>query len=190
MLPIDRQKQILTWLENEKSLRVTTISQRLDVSEMTVYRDLNPLIKQNKVIKTSSGVTLSTPAAVPTDNCPYCLKPSSGKLSVQIIKENQQIENACCAHCALMRYQDIKNNVSQVICRDFLKDTTINAKAATFLIDADLDLNCCEPQPIIFASRKQAKQFQKGFGGKIYNFQEAIQMILKEMKVDCCCCEE
>jgi DeoR/GlpR family transcriptional regulator of sugar metabolism len=40
------------------ALRVSEISKRLDVSEMTVYRDIKPLIEQQKVLKTVNGITL------------------------------------------------------------------------------------------------------------------------------------
>ncbi|UOQ92054.1 DeoR family transcriptional regulator [Halobacillus shinanisalinarum] len=187
MLPIERQQQILTWLELEETLRVTELSKRLGVSEMTVYRDLRPLIEQQQVVKTSNGITL-IPQTFGTSNlCSYCHKDSNSRLSVQLIKLNQQVENTCCAHCGLLRYKDIEAEVSQIISRDFLKDTTISAKAATFLLNTDIQLNCCQPQVIVFDSMKQAKQFQTGFGGNIYNFAEAIKAIKEEMdgKIDC-----
>ncbi|WP_233269560.1 nitrous oxide reductase accessory protein NosL [Alteribacillus sp. YIM 98480] len=156
---------------------------------MTVYRDLKPLIQQKKIVKTSSGIALWTSMeTAPPAGCPYCQKEATGRLGVQIIKENRQVESACCAHCALLRYQNIKDEVVQITCRDFLKNKTISAKVATYLIDADLDLNCCEPQPIVFSSRNQAEQFQKGFGGKVYNFQEAMHVINAKMSGNSCSC--
>jgi DeoR family transcriptional regulator, copper-sensing transcriptional repressor len=186
MIPFERQQQILTWLEKEKTLRVSEISKRLGVSEMTVYRDLKPLIEQQKVVKTSKGIALAPQTfASSSTTCSYCLKSSNTKLSVQIIKSNLQVEHTCCAHCGLLRYKDIEKEVSQIICRDFLKDTTISAKMATFLLNPDLDLNCCQPQVIAFESLKQAKQFQLGFGGEILNFIEAINAITEEMHKIC-----
>ncbi|SDH51949.1 DeoR family transcriptional regulator [Alteribacillus bidgolensis] len=187
MLPIERQQQILTWLEQEGTLRVSEISKRLDVSEMTVYRDLKPLIKQQKVIKTSNGITCTPQHHISANICSYCNKNSNTKLSVQLIKLNQQVEHTCCAHCGLLRYQAIEKEVSQIICYDFLKDTTISAKMATFLLNADVHLNYCQPQVITFDSLKQAKQFQLGFGGNIYNFEEAIKVIMEEMNGKTCC---
>jgi len=55
MLPIERKQQILTWLQEEETLRVAEISERLEVSEMTVYRDIASLVKEQKVLKTSNG---------------------------------------------------------------------------------------------------------------------------------------
>ncbi|MEK4029686.1 DeoR family transcriptional regulator [Pseudobacillus sp. FSL P4-0506] len=187
MLPIERQQQILTWLEKEETLRVSDISKRLEVSEMTVYRDLKPLIDQQKVFKTSNGITLIANSYVSSNTCSYCYKDANTRLSVQLIKKNQHVEKACCPHCGLLRFQDIENDVSQIICHDFLKDTTISAKTASFLLNADINLNCCQPQVIAFESTKQAKQFQLGFGGQIYRFREAIQAITSEMHDKGCC---
>jgi len=186
MLPLERQEQILTWLEKEQNLRVSEISKRLGVSEMTVYRDIKSLIDQRKIIKTSKGISLPNRSPVASTTCSYCLKNTNTKLSMQIIKSSLQVEHTCCAHCGLLRYKDIEEEVSQIICRDFLKDMTISAKMATFLINPDLNLNCCQPQVIAFESFKEAKQFQLGFGGDIMNFVEAISAITKEMNRVCC----
>ncbi|MFD6210965.1 DeoR family transcriptional regulator [Peribacillus sp. NPDC060253] len=187
MLPIDRQQQILTWLQQEETLRVSDISKRLEVSEMTVYRDLKPLIDQRKVFKTSNGIALIAQSYMSSNHCSYCYKDSNTRLSVQLINKNQHVEHACCPHCGLLRFQEIENDISHIICHDFLKDTTISAKLATFLINADINLNCCQPQVIAFESIKQAKQFQLGFGGQIYSFKKAIQAIKIEMHGKDCC---
>lgn len=187
MLPIERQQQILAWLEQEGTLRVSVISKRLDVSEMTVYRDLQPLIEKQKVHKTSNGITLTATSYTPADTCAYCYKNANTRMAFQIIKKNQQVEQTCCAHCGLLRYRDIQTEVAQIICRDYLKDTTISAKMAIYLLKADIQLNCCEPQAIAFDNLTQAKQFQAGFGGEICNFEQAIDRITAEMNGSGCC---
>jgi nitrous oxide reductase accessory protein NosL len=58
---------------------------------------------------------------------------------------------------------------------------------AFFLFDSDFNLNCCDPQALAFGSRKQAEQFQKGFGGVILRFEEAIEEVEKRMKGDLGC---
>ncbi|MFI8684519.1 DeoR family transcriptional regulator [Rossellomorea sp. NPDC077527] len=187
MLPIDRQEQILTWLKEEGTLRVSDISSRLDVSEMTVYRDLKPLMEANKIRKTSNGISTMESHSLPADTCMYCLKPTTSRRSVQLVKKDHTIEQTCCPHCGLLRYEDIKEDVVQILCRDFLTDMTISGKTATYLIGADLNLNCCQPQVIAFESRKQAGQFQTGFGGKLHNLQEAITAISTDMQGSGCC---
>ncbi|TVX94100.1 DeoR family transcriptional regulator [Paenibacillus agilis] len=186
MLPIERRQQILTWVEQEGSLRVSDISSRLHVSEMTVYRDIKPLIDEQKVIKTSNGIAAlphrQAVSAVPT--CTYCYKTANTRYSVKLITKSQQIEHTCCAHCALLRYEDVECDV--ILCHDFLTDTTISAKMATFLFHADVNINCCQPTILTFDSYQQAMKFQTGFGGEIYRFEEAVQTLKQQMNAQSC----
>lgn len=189
MIPIERQKQILTWLKEEGTLSIAEISQRLSVSEMTIYRDIKPLVEENKINKTSGGIAL-VPVTNPSPNaCSYCLKEINHRHPVQIITKQQQVEQFCCPHCGLLRFKDIEDHVSQIICRDFLLNTTISARLAYFLLDADFQLHCCEPQVLTFESLNYAEKFQKGFGGTIYRFDEAVEEIHQRMngKTGCGC---
>ncbi|OAH59698.1 MULTISPECIES: DeoR family transcriptional regulator [Bacillaceae] len=188
MLPRERQQQILIWMEEEGALRVSEISKRLTVSTATVYSDIKPLVEQQLILKSLNGIYyLPKKTHVSSYVCSYCNKQSNTRLSVQLIKLNQRIEHTCCAHCGLLRYQQIGKEVSQIICYDFLKDTMISAKIATYVINSDIHLNSCQPQVITFESVKKAKQFQSGFGGSIHNFEEAIQVMLEEKNGDRCC---
>jgi DeoR family transcriptional regulator, copper-sensing transcriptional repressor len=187
LLPIERQNQIVTWLNEEGTLSIAEISKRLNVSEMTVYRDIKPLLEENKINKTSGGVSLVSMVNVSPNACTYCLKEMNNRHPMQIITNYQVVEQFCCPHCGLLRYKDIEKNVSQIICRDFLQNTTISAKLAYFLLDADFNLNCCQPQVLTFDSLKYAEQFQKGFGGTIFRFEQAVEEISKRMSGDCGC---
>lgn len=186
MLPIERRKQILTWLEEVESLRVADISERLMVSEMTVYRDIAILVKDQSVLKTSNGISLIENTPDVSQGCAYCTKTIHNRLAVQFILTNQEIEQTCCMHCGLLRFNEIEARVSQVICRDFLKDTTLSAKRAIFLLESQLQMNCCQPEILAFASREQAQQFQKGFGGQLMTFHEASIAIEKAMNEQVC----
>jgi DeoR family transcriptional regulator, copper-sensing transcriptional repressor len=181
MLPIERQNQILIWLHEEGTLSIADISQRLNVSEMTVYRDIKPLLEKNNITKTSGGVSLATVSTPSPNACSYCLKEMNNRHPMQIITTHQQVEQLCCPHCGLLRYKDIENHVSQIICRDFLQNTTISAKVAYFLLDSDFNLNCCQPQVLTFDSLLYAEKFQKGFGGTILQFEQAVEEIPKKM---------
>lgn len=181
MLPIERRQQLLKWLNQEGSLAITEISNRLQVSEMTVYRDIKPLLDEKVVIKTSRGISLAPILNGSSNTCSYCLKEMNNRHPVQIITYDLRVEQLCCPHCGLLRYKDIEKDVSQIICRDFLQNSTISAKIAYYLMDADFNLNCCQPQVLTFESLKQAEQFQKGFGGVVLLFEEAITEIHKRM---------
>jgi len=187
MLPIERQQQILDWLEKEGPLKVSAISSRLGISEMTVYRDIQSLVEEQKVEKTSNGVALKTVVSTAADTCSYCFKKADTRLAFQLIKTNHQVEQACCAHCGLLRYRDIADEVAYIIGKDYLTDTTFNAKTGTFLMNAEIKLHCCEPQLIPFANSNQATRFQLGFGGESYPFEEAVESLAKEMGSGPCC---
>lgn len=187
MLPIERQQQILDWLKKEGALKVSALSSRLGISEMTVYRDIQSLVEEQKVEKTSNGVALKTAVSTVADTCSYCFKKADTRLAFQLIKTNNQVEQACCAHCGLLRYRDIADEVAYVIGKDYLTDITFNAKTGTFLMSAEIKLNCCEPQLIPFANSNQAIRFQLGFGGESYPFEEAVERLAKEMGSGPCC---
>jgi len=182
MLPIERREQIVTWLKQEGALSISEISQRLKVSEMTVYRDIKPLLDDKKISKTSGGISLIPTSNATSNTCTYCLKESNNRHPVQIITNDLRVEQLCCPHCGLLRYKDIEKDVSQIICRDFLLNSTISAKMAYYLLDTDFNLTCCQPQVLTFETLKHAEQFQKGFGGMVLRFEEAVVEIQKRMK--------
>lgn len=105
MLPIKRQQQILTWLEQEGTLRVSEISERLGVSEMTVYQDIKPLIDEHKVSKTSKGITLVAQTPNLLNRCVYCLKEPNSRMSVQLIKKTNKLSKLV---VPIVLYCDIK----------------------------------------------------------------------------------
>ena len=181
LLPVERQQQILTWIEEEGALKVSEASRRLGVSEMTVYRDIQPLTEQGKILKTSNGLTRASLPSVRADHCIYCGKGTDNRFAVQLIRADHGVEQACCAHCGLLRYGDIRGEVAQIICRDYLTDTTIGGRSASFLIGADVRLNCCEPQVLVFSSLRDAERFRSGFGGELYHLDDAITAINNQM---------
>lgn len=189
MILKERQQQILTWLNEEESVSISEISKRLKVSEMTIYRDIKPLLDEKKIIKTSGEISLMPSSTVSLHTCSYCLKGLNNRHPVQIITHDLLVEQLCCPHCGLLRYKDIEESVSQIICHDFLQNTTISAKMAYFLMDADFNLNCCQPQVLVFESLKYAEQFQKGFGGTVYQFGQAVEEIRSRMNGRPGCCK-
>lgn len=147
---------------------------------MTIHRDLKPLLDEGFVTKTFGGIML-------TDHqhnqklCIYCNRPFQERLSYRLILTNNDTEIACCAHCGLLRYKQLTDQVVQAICRDFLRETTINAQKAWYVFDTTLDIGCCNPQVLPFEWKQHAKRFTKGFGGIVYPFNEAIEFVTQKM---------
>ncbi|HLR69537.1 DeoR family transcriptional regulator [Virgibacillus alimentarius] len=183
MLPIDRQNQIKKLIKKKQTLKISELSEMLDVSEMTIHRDLRPLIESGDVIKTFGGVTIAQKhkSSANPEECTVCQRSINERMAYRLILPNNQVETACCAHCGLLRHRQLNEQVVQALCYDFLKQTTISAPLAWFVMDTSLHLGCCQPQVLPFEWRDHAEKFVHGFGGNVYPFHEALEIVFKKM---------
>lgn len=183
MLPVERVRRMKELITSKETMKISELSKELGVSEMTIHRDLKPLVEEGLVMKTFGGVSLAKTAQIQmSDMCVYCSRPVQTKLAYRLILPNDKIEVACCAHCGLLRHKQIEDKVVQAICSDFLRQTTISAHLASFIMDTSIDIGCCQPQVLAFEWKEHAEKFVKGFGGQIYSFQEAIDAVIGKMK--------
>lgn len=189
MLPAERQYQIKTLLTNNKTMKISDLSSKLGVSDMTIHRDLKPLINDGFIIKTFGGVTLNE-VTVQTNKdpvtCVICHREYDDRLAYRLISANDKIEIACCAHCGLIRHRQIAENVIQAMCHDFLTQTTISAPSAWYVMNTSINIGCCQPQVLTFELKEQALKFIKGFGGNVYQFNEAIEVVHEQMNCNSC----
>lgn len=184
MLPIERQNLIQSLITEKKHIKISDLSDKLDVSEMTIHRDLKPLIEQGIVFKTFGGITYnpkSTEQPNSSGMCTYCNRTVHEKMAYRLIQTNNHIEVACCAHCGLLRHQQLGDKVIQAICHDFFRQTTISALRAWYVMDTSIDIGCCQPQVLTFEWKDHAKRFIHGFGGSFYSFSEAMQVLARKM---------
>lgn len=179
MLPVERQAYIRSQIVKKENMKISELSEQLKVSEMTIHRDIKPLIDEGFVVKSFGGISLA--GSGPT-TCIYCRKNLNEKIACQLILENDDVEMACCPHCGLLRFDQIQSKVKQVICYDFFRQTTLNAKNAYYVTNTSIDLGCCQPQLITFEREKHARQFVKGFDGDVNTFSEALEITVKTMK--------
>lgn len=183
MLPIERQQKIVEIVQNQKHAKISELSKYFSVSEMTIHRDLKPLIEKGIIIKTFGGVTYAPQKSEDTQHgCVYCHRPIHHKLAYRLVLKNHLIETACCAHCGLLRYHQLNENVSQAICFDFLRLTTINALTAYYVFHTSIDMGCCHPQILTFELKEHAIKFVNSFEGQVVSFSEAINIIVKRME--------
>src|SRR5690625_7466435 len=61
MLAAERQSRILNLLRQRRSARVGDLAQELEVSEVTIRRDLDALARENLISKVHGGATLPLP---------------------------------------------------------------------------------------------------------------------------------
>jgi len=173
----ERQEKIIELVRNKQTLKIIELSQLFGVSEMTIHRDVKPLIEQGVVMKIFGGIALATKEKGESDDCVVCYRKIQDRLSYRLILSNNQVESACCAHCGLIRHAQCGDQVVQALCYDFLTHTTISCLHAWYVVDTSFDLRCCQPQALPFGSRKEAEQFVKGFGGSVLSFEEATEAI-------------
>lgn len=164
-------------------MKISELSKALGVSEMTIHRDLKPLIEEGIVIKTFGGVSLAREQPhnkSRTDRCVYCDRRIQQRLAYRMILPNNKIEMACCAHCGLLRHRQLGDEAIHAICHDFLRQTTISAPLAWYVMDTSVDMGCCQPQVLTFEWQEHAEKFVKGFGGDVYAFAEAIEAVFRK----------
>lgn len=192
MLPIERQKEIRKLIEEKNTLKINDLSEHFNVSEMTIYRDIKPLIDEGLVTKTFGGISLSKKnhhTVSKQSHCTYCHKPNNQKMTYRLILKDDRIETTCCAHCGLLRHRQLGEEVIQALCHDFFMNTTISASLTWYVMDTSLHVSCCQPQVLTFDQREHAEKFIKGFGGNIYAFAHAMETVYEKMQGSQPCCD-
>ncbi|HLS09808.1 DeoR family transcriptional regulator [Lentibacillus sp.] len=184
MLPIERQNKIKELLNKHHNMKISDLSEELNVSEMTIHRDLKPLIDGGTVLKTFGGVSIAQEAydyKAATKDCVFCSRTINDRLAYRLILPNNRTETACCAHCGLLRHRQLGDDVIQAICPDFFRQTTLSSQLAFYVMDASVEIGCCHPQVLTFERGEDAAKFVKGFGGTVYRFAEAMETIFQKM---------
>ena len=180
MLKEERHKLILNELDATGLFDLKAFSRVYEMSEMTLYRDLQYLETTGKLIRISGGAKL-----LPIDSCVVCHKqPQSKRQRITLHLISGVEKKACCAHCALIYLEKHMKEVQQILGTDFLMDTTVNVKRANFVIGANLPHFCCDPSVYLFSECKIATQFTKGFGGRVLSLEKAIEEVSEVMS--CC----
>ncbi|PAV31695.1 transcriptional regulator [Virgibacillus profundi] len=183
-MPIERQNRIKDRIQEKRNIKIAELSQELGVSEMTIHRDIKPLINEGFVVKTFGGITLAgdyQDIASNTKECVICNKDTDERLAYRLILPNNRIEMTCCAHCGLIRHRQLGDEVIQAICHDFFKQTTISASITWYVMNTSVHMGCCQPQALTFEWKEHAEKFVKGFGGEVYSFYEAMEYLYKKM---------
>lgn len=168
-IPSVRQEQIMQWLRENNTLTIENLVENLGVSLMTVHRDLDTLAQSGLVEKVHGGVMLAPAQRQESaQHCALCAMSVSPRTSFTIYTEAGEQFQACCPHCGFLLLQE-HPNYSRVLVHDFLYERVINAAQASYVAESSVVL-CCVPGVLTFASADDAHRFQRGFGGKVMDF--------------------
>lgn len=188
MLPVERQEYIKTIINERENIKISELSKLLHVSEMTIHRDIKPIIEEGLIVKSFGGISLVKQKVEEKEQgCIYCSKQIQDRVAFRLVCLDDRTEIACCAHCGLLRFKQLGSDVKQVLCYDFFRQTTMSAKMAWFVIGTSVDLGCCQPQVIAFEREEHAKGFVKGFGGNVCSFSEAVEKVFHIMQGEIAC---
>ncbi len=168
----DRQQQLQEWLKVQPSISITEIEARFGVSTPTAYRDARALVDAGLALKTSGGLKLAQPnePAYQEGKCAFCGGMLNERAAFIIQMQDGSQRSACCPHCGLLALS--QPGAASALVNDFLYGRRINVRQAAFLLESIVSL-CCEPSVLCFGSRTEALNFQKGFGGRVCNLDEA-----------------
>lgn len=108
--------------------------------------------------------------------CPICGMNLEGNenTAYEITFTDGKTLTYCCAHCGLWDHAAMKDKVKSARTRDFISGEWIDPAKATFVFNSSA-VPACAPSWIAFGNKAEAQKFQKGFGGNILSFDEAIK---------------
>lgn len=184
LLPVERKHIIKEWIVERQTMKISELSKEIGVSEMTIHRDIKPLIEEGFIVKTYGGITIAesgNKAKSSLNQCDYCHREVNDRFSYRLFLADNNFVTACCAHCGLLEYRQLGDQVTHAICRDFMMQTTISALLAWYVMDTTIQVGCCQPQVLTFERKDHADKFVRGFGGKVYNFTAALEVINSKM---------
>lgn len=180
---MDRKEKILELIQRGYD-NVKALSQYFGVSLMTIYRDVRELEREGKIVRKHGELRLRTEEELKEekkDVCAYCTKAVDRRLEFIYYLKNRKIK-ACCAHCGLLLYKDIKEDeVEACMTWDFITGNPISCYSAWYVVGSSA-LPCCSPSAIAFANREDAEKFAKGYGGAVMDFEKAVEGIRDLMK--------
>ena len=181
-IPNRRQAQIVAWLQENDTLTIKELVARLNVSAMTVHRDLDKLAAAGLVQKVHGGAKLVTAETGPGEMavlppCVMCGTAVSPRTAFTITLDDGRKETACCAHCGILRLSQL-DGVGSALTPDFIYGRMVNVFQAWFLVGSDVQL-CCVPSTLCFARASDAQKFQQGFNGEVMDFTAVQQYLIQ-----------
>jgi len=193
MKAIQRRQEILNWLDSEKSLSLTDIVGRFSVSKMTAHRDME-ILEQRQLLKRIHGGVVAQDrgqarGAVPAPvrakefDCLVCRRPASQNLLYSITLITGEQRQACCPHCGIAAHLTIGDNIAMAMTADFFFGRPHPVQKSFFVLGSVV-APCCMPSVLTFEAEDVARRFQKGFGGIVGRFNDALKYLQQELTVD------
>jgi len=90
----------------------------------------------------------------------------------------------CSLNCLAFDYNNIKNNISELLVVDTAKEKFINAYTAFYLLGSKIPGTMSKVSKIAFKDKKDAEKFKTQYGGEIVSFKQAFDLTKKSLDSD------
>jgi len=95
-------------------------------------------------------------------------------------KEGEEF-STCGVQCGLTLHLRLKEKFKSATATDLLSNRSVDAQKAFFIYKSTV-ITDMAPGFIAFATKTNAEKFQKGFGGQVVSYQEALEIRKDQMK--------
>ena len=181
MMRNHRQHYILDSLVSLGSVSIGDLANSLGVSPMTIHRDLDQLARAGQLRKVRGGAVPVAPPSEADDVCLACYAPLNPRTQVVLHLADGSQRRACCPHCGLMALSRGQEDVASILVTDFLYGRSVNGRTAAYVAESSISL-CCTPTILAFEDAHDAQRFQAGFGGQLFNLDEALAFVRATMR--------
>ncbi|MGW8195136.1 MAG: DeoR family transcriptional regulator [Desulforhopalus sp.] len=192
MKSTERRKELLDWLEKDGTLTLAEMVNYFGVSKMTIHRDLDCLAQRRALKRIHGGAArLEQQSSQQEDGsfeqlskkkCLICNRPPSQQLLYTITLKNGQQKVACCPHCGISAHLLLGDQVAMALTADFLSGRLHSAQHSFFVMEGVV-AHCCKPSVLTFDDEEMAIRFQRGFGGRIGRFNDALAFLKKDISL-------
>lgn len=179
MIANHRQQFILDALASQGSVRIDDLASALDVSAMTVHRDLDQLASAGRLRKVRGGAVPAEPVEM-DELCLACYGTLSPRTQMVLHWADGSQRRACCPHCGLMALSRGLEEVTSFLVTDFLFGRSVNGRTAAYVAESSISL-CCTPTILAFEDAHDAQRFQAGFGGQLFDLDGALAYVRATM---------
>ncbi len=165
-----RHQKIIELVAQKQGITVRELTRLLNVSTMTVHRDLSALEASGLIQRVHGGVVTARRSESRKEICGYCGKECPSRTRLTFFSDSGETVFACCVHCG-MGLMHRERGLNAGLGVDFLYETVVDLPRGYYLLESQIRI-CCTPSALVFADRRDAERMQKGFGGKLLDFAE------------------
>lgn len=186
-----------TWIRNQLhesgSVQVAELAAQLQVSKMTIHRDLLQFEEAGEVRRVHGGAVMRAKVAaepvkdfVPqtaSGECLICHRPPTQHLLYTMTTGHGAQQQACCPHCGISAHILYGSQIIMALTADYLSGRLHAAQNSWFLLGS-VAAPCCHPSILTFEDEQMARRFQTGFGGSVGRLNDAIDFLREAMTLD------